>query len=246
MGGYMNTELELQQCREALVKTKDEVQQLVYILSHDMREPLRLVMSFTQLLEDRCRDNFDEDASEFVFYVNDSVTRMENMLDGLLAFSRVETQAPIPMLTDCNEVLAQSLKQYSEKLQQCQAEVHADDLPSVNIAPAYLKTLFGSLLDNALKYRHPVRQLQISITVKQELQSWRFSIKDNGVGFKNQLADRAFRVFQRLHVDDDLSGVGMGLPICKRIVERYGGDMGVISEVGQGSDFWFSLPMATS
>jgi chemotaxis family two-component system sensor kinase Cph1 len=224
-----------------LERSNKELEQFAYVASHDLQEPLRMVASYVQLLERRYKDKLDSDANEFIAYAADGANRMQSMINDLLDYSRVGTGGKTFEKTDCAHVFSQAIVNLQGAIEESGAAVTQNNLPTINADETQLIQLFQNLIDNALKFRgkEPPR---IHVTSKKKGGEWLFSVQDNGIGIDSQYAKRVFVIFQRLHNRKKYPGTGIGLAICKRIVERHGGRIWVESEPGKGSTFFFTIP----
>lgn len=229
----------------ALLRSNTELEQLAYVASHDMQEPLRMVASYLQLVAQRYRGRLDADADEFIGFAVDGAKRMQALINDLLAYSRVGTKARPFEPTDCEKVVDTALANLRIAIAESGAVVTRGALPMVNGDPIQLVQLFQNLVGNALKFRRedPVR---IRIDAQPLDGLCRFSVSDNGIGISAEYFERIFVLFQRLHGRGDYPGTGIGLAICKKIVERHGGRIEVESQPGVGSTFRFTLPRAFS
>jgi len=241
---------ERKQAQQALAKrTQDlarsnaELEQFAYVASHDLQEPLRMVASYTQLLARRYHDKLDQDANDFIAYAVDGANRMQRLINDLLAFSRVGTRGKPFEPTDCNTVLKDVLDNLQMSIEETQATVTYDELPTVMADESQLSQLFQNLIVNSIKFRSE-QAPAIHISTQRLENEWQFSVRDNGIGIPPEFFERIFVIFQRLHARDDYPGTGIGLAVCKRIVERHGGRIWVASTPGQGSTFSFTLPVA--
>ncbi len=238
---------QLQARAAELERSNAELQQFAYAASHDLQEPLGTVSGYLQLLEQRYRGQLDAKAEEFIDLAVDGVARMDELIRGLLAYSRVSTHRQPYQLTDSQAVLQRVLKNMVFKIEDHGATVTHDPLPSVWADPIQLEQLFQNLLGNALKFHGP-QAPQIHVSVRrlargenQEGDGWLFAVRDNGIGIDPRDTERIFAIFQRLHSRDAYPGSGIGLAICRRIVERHGGRIWVESQPGHGSTFYFTL-----
>jgi signal transduction histidine kinase len=232
---------ELEQTNADLVRSNRDLEQFAYIASHDLQEPLRAVAGFTTLLQQRYEGKFDEKADGYIRFVVDGVSRMEALISGLLEYSRVNTRSGVSEPVRADEALKEALANLHTAVERSGARVTATLLPTVRADPAQLTHVFQNLLANAVKF-HSDRPLEIEVGARPQDGSWLFWVRDNGIGLDPQYADRIFLIFQRLHTRDKYPGTGIGLAICKRIVERHGGKIWVESQLGQGATFYFTLP----
>lgn len=235
---------ELKAALKELKRSNMELEQFAYISSHDLQEPLRTIASFTQLLQRRYKGKLDTDADEFIDYVVDATIRMKEQINGLLEYSRVETKGEQFELVDTNNLLIQTIKSLYTLIDESNAKIIYDDLPSVKGDSGQLQRVFGNLISNAIKFRKHEEPLKIHISALNSEQNNEhiFSIEDNGIGIEKQYQNRIFTLFQRLHPMDVYKGTGIGLSVVKRIVERHRGRIWVESEFGKGSIFYFTIP----
>jgi light-regulated signal transduction histidine kinase (bacteriophytochrome) len=228
--------------REAqLQRVNDELRQFAYVVSHDLQEPLRMVTSYVQLLAQRYQGQLDAEAQEFIGYAVEGAQRMQALIADLLTYSRVETQGMELTETDGEAVLEQALSDLQLAVAESGAVVTHDPLPTVPAVPGQLRQLLENLLSNALKFRGPAPP-HIHLSAQRQGTEWLFSVRDNGIGLDPQQAGRIFQMFQRLYTRKEYPGTGVGLAICKRIVERHGGRIWAESAPGQGATFFFTLP----
>jgi signal transduction histidine kinase len=234
---------ELERLATELQQSNKELEQFAYIASHDLQAPLRSVSSFLELLARRYKGKLGPEADEYISFAVDGATRMHHLINDILLYSRLSSRAQAPEPTDCRAVVDQALRDLRENIRESGAEITTDDLPTVSAVKSQMVQLVSNLLDNAIKYRkdEPPR---IHIAAERLEREWLFSIRDNGIGFEQQYADRIFRVFQRLHTEGRYPGTGIGLAMCKKIVERHGGRIWVKSAPGQGTVFFFTIPSA--
>ncbi|WP_306052299.1 ATP-binding protein [Natronococcus wangiae] len=231
----------LEELNDELAASNERLEQFAYAASHDLQEPLRMIRSYLTLIENRYGDAFDEDGEEFLEFAVDGADRMSDMIDGLLAYSRVDTRGEPFEPVDLDDVLEDARSDLLIRIEEADAEITAESLPRVEGDVSQLRQLFQNLLGNAITYSgdEPPR---VYVTAQQRGEEWRISVRDEGVGIDPADADRIFEMFQRLHDHDEESGTGIGLALCKRIVERHGGEIRVDSEPGEGSTFSFTLP----
>jgi two-component system CheB/CheR fusion protein len=217
-----------------------ELERFAYIASHDLQEPLRMVSSFLQLLQKRYKGQLDQKADQYIHYAVDGAERMKALIMDLLEYSRVGSGKDSFGEVDTAVVMQEVGDIFREKIVAAHALVEIDPLPKVWGDKVQLMQLFQNLVSNALKY-HSERLPSISVRAKEESTHWLFSVEDNGIGIDPQFFDKIFIIFQRLHNKSDFSGTGIGLAICKKIVERHGGRIWVESRPGEGSTFYFTI-----
>ncbi|KFI22670.1 sensor histidine kinase [Nitrosococcus oceani] len=231
----------LEQQTQDLMRSNAELEQFAYVASHDLQEPLRMVSSYAQLLARRYRNQLDSDADEFIEFMVDGATRMQALINDLLAYSRAGTKNRTFATTNSNGVVRQVLESLQFVVKETQASLAVDPLPLLIADEAQLAQLFQNLISNALKFRGETIP-RIHISAKEEENEIIFSIADNGIGIEPQYAERIFLLFQRLHSKREYPGTGIGLAICKKIVECHGGRIWVESKQGRGATFFFTLP----
>ncbi|MGH2575204.1 MAG: PAS domain S-box protein, partial [Ignavibacteria bacterium] len=235
------SEEKLKHLAEKLSISNKELEQFAYVASHDLQEPLRMVASYIQLLQRRYKGQIGKEADEFIGFAVDGVTRMKSLINDLLIYSRVNTlQLPLEQ-TDCNKVIEKVLDTMKTSINEKKAKVVYDNLPTIMGNPVQLGQLFQNLISNAVKFRGKETP-RVEIQAKLEGEEWQFSVKDNGIGIDKEFMDRIFIIFQRLHNYKEYPGTGIGLAICKKIVERHGGRIWVESELDKGSTIYFTIP----
>jgi len=225
----------------ALQRSNTEFEQLAYVASHDMQEPLRKIASYLQLLSQRYHGQLDADADEFIGYAVDGAKRMQALINDLLAFSRVGTKARPFAPTDCTAIVRTSLADLQFAIEESGARIEVGNLPMVMGDATQLAQLFRNLLSNAIKF-HRDEPPVVRVAAAPSGSCWRFTVSDNGIGIAAEYFERIFVIFQRLHGRGQYAGTGIGLAICKKIVERHGGQIELRSIEGEGSTFAFTLP----
>lgn len=239
----IRTSQALEQSVVELTRSNADLQQFAYVASHDLQEPLRMVASYTQLLAKRYKGRLDPDADEFITFAVDGATRMQQLIKDLLAYSRVTTQRAPSEPIECAPALALALNNLHMAIERHQAVVTHGPLPSVIGDGMQLAQLFQNLISNAIKF-HGDQPPRVHLSATQQENEWVFAVRDNGIGIDPQYADRIFVIFQRLHTPAEYPGTGIGLALCKKIVERHGGRIWVDSHPGQGAMFYFTLPFS--
>ena len=242
IGERRKVEETLKKYGEKLQASNEELQRFAYVASHDLQEPLRSIVSFSQLLDQRYRGRLDTDADEYIGYIVDGGQRMQMLIKDLLQFSQIETKAGPLAPADTREVVTRVLRVMEISIREASATVTVGDLPLVMADAIQLERVFMNLIGNALKYRRPDIPPAIQLSAEREGKFWRFAVKDNGIGIAPENLDRIFVIFQRLHTRNEYEGTGIGLAIVKKIVERHGGRIRVESTPGEGSMFFFTLP----
>lgn len=232
---------ELARTNVELERANADLEQFAYVASHDLQEPLRTVAGFARLLTDSYRDRLDDEANGFIEFIVDGVARMEALIQGLLAYSRLKTEDKDPEPVDIETVVGLVSTDLRAAIDAAEAVVTHGRLPTVIGDPIQLTELFQNLVSNAIKFRR-LDPLRVHVSVSREDDEWTFSVQDNGIGIDPKDAERIFEIFQRLHPRDVYAGTGIGLAVCRLIVERHGGRVWVESEAGKGSTFRFTLP----
>ncbi|HYS77572.1 MAG TPA: MASE1 domain-containing protein [Candidatus Dormibacteraeota bacterium] len=226
-----------------LARSNADLEQFAYAASHDLKEPLRAVTSFVQLLARRYRGRLDNDADEFIQYAVEGTSRMATMVDDLLEYSRAGRHGEPFQPTECDEALTRALANLGLVIKESGAVVTSDGLPRVTGDPLQLALVFQNLIGNAIKFRGEAPP-RVHVSALRERRRWQLAVRDNGIGLDPAHRERIFALFQRLHGRDRYPGSGIGLTICKKIVERHGGSIWVQSSPGMGSTFYFTLPLA--
>ena len=235
-------EVELKNTLKEVERSNKELEQFAYIASHDLQEPLRMVSSYLQLLERRYKDKLDSEANEFIEFAVDGAKRMKILIDDLLSYSRVTTHGKIFETTDTENVLNQALSNLGLMIEDSGAEVTHESLPLLRADDVQLGQLFQNLVGNAIKF-HGEELPKIHVSVDKTKNEWVFSVRDNGIGIDPKFSDQAFMIFQRLQAKEKYPGTGIGLAVCKRIVERHHGKIWFESKPGRGTTFYFTIPM---
>ncbi|MGB5712618.1 MAG: ATP-binding protein [Waterburya sp.] len=233
----------LRKTNQELRSSNEELEKFADLASHDLREPLRMVTSFTQLLAQRYSGKLDADADQIIGFAVDGSTRMEELIHDLLEYSRVGKQDKSFAIVDCESVLDCSSHNLQLLIQETDATIARMALPTVIGEQGQLIQLFQNLIENAIVYRSQ-ESPRIEVGAEAQAEQWLFSVKDNGIGIDPQYQDRIFQIFQRLHTRQEYPGTGIGLAICHKIVERHGGKIWVESAAGEGATFYFTLPKA--
>jgi PAS domain S-box-containing protein len=242
----------LEKAAAELARSNKELEQFAYVASHDLQEPLRMITSYTQLIAKRYQSQLDKDAKEFMQFAVDGAMRMQKLIQGLLEYSRVGTRGKPFVQASCKEAVRSAVANLAIAIEEAGAQVTHDALPEVMGDPVQLTQLFQNLIGNALKFRsQAVPHVQIGAERQRRADAaalnmppdeWIFQVRDNGIGIEPQYFERIFVIFQRLHTQDQYPGTGIGLAICKKIVERHGGRIWLESTSGEGTTFYFALP----
>ncbi|HEY9657135.1 MAG TPA: ATP-binding protein, partial [Allocoleopsis sp.] len=234
---------ELALLAQDLERSNAELKKFAYVASHDLQEPLNQVANYVQLLEMRYEEALDGDAKEFIGFAVEGVSLMQTLIDDVLAYSKVDLQGIEWELTEVERSLSRALSNLRGRINETDAVISHDPLPTIVADGTQLMQLFQNLIGNAVKFKKPDQAPKIHIGVQRQDEAWLFSVQDNGIGIDPQFADRIFVIFQRLHTRDEYAGTGMGLAICKKIVECHRGRIWVESELGQGATFYFTIPV---
>ncbi|MBD2083959.1 ATP-binding protein [Coleofasciculus sp. FACHB-542] len=233
---------ELAQLAQDLERSNAELKKFAYVASHDLQEPLNQVANYVQLLEMRYLEQLDEDAKEFIGFTVEGVSLMQTLIDDVLAYSKVDMQAIEFEMTGVDTALDRALANLRGRISETGAAIAHDPLPTVMADSTQLMQLFQNLIGNAIKF-HSEQPPEIHVGASRLEDAWLFSVRDNGIGIDPQFSDRIFVIFQRLHTRDEYQGTGMGLAICKKIVECHRGRIWVESQLGQGATFYFTIPV---
>ena len=243
----------LQETLTDLERSNTDLQQFAWVASHDLQEPLRMVASYVQLLGIRYQGQLDADADEFIGYAMEGARRMQQLILDLLEYSRIGTRGSPRQPTDATVACQTAIQDLELAIAEIHATIECDPLPTVLAAPSQLQQLFQNLIANAIKF-HGAEPPHVRISARQTFEGsetskvsskvWEFAVRDNGIGIEAEYFDKIFVIFQRLHTRKAYAGTGIGLAICKKIVERHGGRIWVESQLGHGATFYFTLPAA--
>ena len=238
---HERTEARLRETMAELERSNSDLEQFSSVASHDLQEPLRVVSSFVQLLAKRYRGKLDSDADEFIEFAVDGAKRMRRLINDLLEYSRVGTRGKPFAAVDADDVVVEALANLAAAAAENNAEITRDDLPSVTGDRTQLAQLFQNLIGNAIKF-HGDRPPRVHVSAERNGKEWTFSVRDNGIGIDPKYAGQIFVIFRRLHTPAEYSGTGIGLAVCKRIVERHEGRIWFESTPGKGTTFSFTIP----
>ena len=233
---------DLKTTADELARSNRDLEQFAYVASHDLQEPLRMVTGHLQLIEDRLADRLDDESKESMNFAIDGATRMHAMIQDLLSFSRAGRRGQGFVRVETAQVFEQALGNLDALIEETKAQVTHDELPTVQAEPAQIGQVFQNLIGNAIKYGPRGRRAEVHVGARREDRGWVFWVRDNGIGIAAEHRERIFDVFQRLHTHQEYPGTGIGLAICKRIVESHCGRIWVESAPGQGSTFFFTIP----
>lgn len=236
-----HVESQLRSYMNDLKRSNEELQQFAYVASHDLQEPLRMVTSYLQLIERRYTDQLDDNAHEFISFAVDGATRMKALINDLLAYSRVQTQTGELKTVDMSDVLDKVMTNLQLQIKDSCTTITADDLPEILAVEGQMVQLLQNLLSNAIKFQSDDPPT-IHIGVERKSDCWQFCVRDNGIGIDPKYQDRVFVIFQRLHTRRDYDGTGIGLAICRKIIDRHRGDIWFETHQGEGTTFYFTLP----
>ncbi len=245
-----NTELQLRELNktlneraEQLATSNTELERFAYVASHDLQEPLRTITSFLQLFKRKYAGVIDATADNYITFAVDGAERMKQLIMDMLEYSRVNTQLKLNEEVDMQQVVNDVIFNYSSKIRLTDAKIEiANVLPKIYAVRTQMLQLFQNIIGNAIKYQKPGEAPKIIINFKEHLHEWEFIVKDEGIGIEEKFYDKIFIIFQRLHTKSQFSGTGIGLAICKKIIEKHHGKIWVLSELGKGSTFYFTIP----
>ncbi|MBC7914033.1 MAG: GHKL domain-containing protein [Pyrinomonadaceae bacterium] len=234
------SKIELEAQAKKLQTQNKELEQFAYIASHDLQEPLRTLISFASLFEEEFKGKLNGDADTYLNFIIQSSKRMQQLVHGLLDYSRIGKEASLKPV-DCNKIINEVMDDMAASINESAAKISVQQLPQLTGNPTEIRQLFQNLLSNALKFRKKDISPQINLTAEQQTGNWLFSIKDNGIGIAEADKDKIFTIFKRLHNRDEYEGTGIGLSHCRKIVEQHGGNIWIDSQPGLGSTFYFTI-----
>jgi light-regulated signal transduction histidine kinase (bacteriophytochrome) len=233
---------ELEETNLNLSRSNEDLERFAYVASHDLQEPLRMVASYVGLIRRQYHGKLDASADEYIDYAVDGAKRMQLLIQDLLTYSRASTQSLTLEKISLNIILKEALQNLRASVEESGATVEPDSLPALNVDRVKMVQVLQNLIGNAIKFRRPEEPPRVAIRAKEQSQTWEISVRDNGIGFNPHFADRIFVLFQRLNPSRSYAGTGIGLAICKRIIEAHGGTITAQSEPEKGSVFTFILP----
>ena len=226
-----------------LENANKDLEQFAFVASHDLQEPLRMISSFTQLLERKYKDKLDQDANDYIHFVVDGSTRMQNLLVNLLEFSRVSTRAKVFEKVNVKTLVEEIVSHLSQLIANNNAVITWEELPIIHADESQILRVFQNLIENAIKFKKKTEFPKIHTSCTKQNNMFQFSVTDNGIGIEKQYHDTVFIIFQRLHSGKDYPGTGIGLSICKRIIERHNGTIWFESTPHEGTTFYFTIPV---
>jgi len=227
---------------KALERSNEELEQFAYAASHDLQAPLRSITGFSRLLTKYARDRLDEQCVEYLDFIDGSARQLHRLIHDLLEYARVGRAVHSTAWIGAAEIVERACRQLEVMLVEAGAQVHCEELPEICVDATQLVQLFQNLIGNGVKYARKDVVPQVRISARSEAKAWRFAVEDNGIGMEPGATGQIFTIFKRLHTQEEYEGTGIGLSICKKIVERHGGAIWVESQSGQGSTFYFTLP----
>lgn len=230
---------------EELREKNRQLEYFAYVASHDLREPIRMINSYLQLIDEHYGDRFDEDGHEFLTFAREGGERMNELTDGLLDFARLGSSKTDIRPVAVDDVLDEVMNSLHQAIDASGAEIRRDSMPAIHADRVMIQQVFQNLIENAIKYRSPDRPCRIHLTAEQNPEGWLFEVRDNGIGVPEHGVQRIFQMFQRLHTREEYPGTGMGLAICRDIVQRHGGRIWVDAAPEGGSSFKFTLGSST-
>jgi light-regulated signal transduction histidine kinase (bacteriophytochrome) len=233
---------EFESTRQELEELKENFQNFIYTVSHDLSGPIRTVAAFSRLLQENSEKELDERGQHYLSFMISGAEKAQAMLGGMLEYSRLFTRPMKLAQVDVRQVVNNCLVNLINEIDRTKADVKISDLPIVTADADQLYNVFYALINNALVFSRPEVQTEINISALKMPNGWKFMVEDNGIGIEPKFFDEIFKVYRRLHREDEYHGIGMGLAMAKKIVELHGGTIGVTSALGMKSNFWFTLP----
>ncbi len=231
----------LKESLKELQRSNQDLEQFAYAASHDLQEPLRMIRNFSQLVERKMSPHFDEDTRTYMDFIQESVLRLSDLIKGLLAFSRVGRKEVQLIPTNIQLLIQEKLKDFRQLIEDKKAKIEFSPLPeNLTCEPQQLGLLFTNLIQNGLKFNESETPI-IRISAVEESNHWRFEVSDNGIGIEQEYQDQVFEIFRRLHLRDEYEGTGIGLALCRKIAERHGGEIWLVSEKGKGTKIYFRI-----
>ena len=238
-------EEKLESTMDELKRSNKELEQFAYVSSHDLQEPIRMVTLYSQLLERRYKDKLDDDADDFIEYIVEGAQRMKQLIDDLLAYSRVTSQAKEFENVNLETLLNTVISNLSVTIDENNANITHDPLPTISADPSQMGQVFQNLITNAIKFHgQKTPEIHISVQNQKYYKECTFAVKDNGIGIDPKHQELIFEVFKRLHTREEYPGTGIGLSIVKKIINNHGGQIWVESEPGKGTTFYFTIPIS--
>ncbi len=237
-----NQQQQILKLLDGLMQSNEELERFAYVCSHDMQEPVRMMNSYSGLLEEKYSGLLDEKGNRYLHFILENAQRMHKMIADILTFSRVGREEVMFEPVDCNDILREVLREFEPTIAQHRASITHHPLPVVRTSATLMRILFQNLISNALKFHDGSRPLAITIAAARDGDLWRFSVRDNGIGIDPNFSDRVFTIFQRIHRREDYPGTGIGLSTCQKFIRLCGGDIHFESVLGQGTVFYFTLP----
>ena len=241
--------LDLYEQREQILKlnavlsqSNEELERFAYICSHDMQEPVRMMYSYAEILENAYADSLDDDGKKYLRFIIENARHMRRMISDILTFSRIGREAPELELVSCNDVLAETLARFKDSIAEKGAKIIHDPLPDVWTSRTLMQTLLQNLIGNALKFQDGSKVPEIKISVQKDEGNWEFTVRDNGIGIDPAFHDKVFAIFERYNRKEQYPGTGIGLSTCKKFLEVYGGGIRFESAPGKGTCFYFTIP----
>jgi signal transduction histidine kinase len=227
---------------EGLRQSNEELERFAYICSHDMQEPVRMMNSYSKILEEHCGDALDDAARKYLRFISGNAHRMQKMIQDILTFSRIGREEISVEKVDCNQLANETLREFETVIAKTGARVVFDDLPIIDTSPTLIRVLLQNLIGNALKFQSGDRTPEVTVRAECDGTGWRFHIRDNGVGIDPAFSDNVFTIFKRFHRKEEFPGTGIGLSTCQKFVQLHGGTIGFESKPGEGSNFFFTVP----